>query len=273
MREFICIVSDPQKFGRGHLSRQKQIQAEFNGLGIDYPIYFGLNSISVNRGCTLILDVSDQDDEPSVDFIEQFDEIIGFDWSGSLIPDWNYVVVEHPQKSYQAKKNVITGLKNLIVSPKISSLRKTPPIFSKNFLFISLGFSAASSAYKRALATRESWGDLLIVLASGRHLDFDSTDSLHVVYDLPNFLEMIAAATCVISNGGTTFVESLLMGKAVLPMPQSSSEEFFVDSLLPLTDEDFSLPSFRKLNFERALKVGVDTKGAERLCKMMLVNK
>jgi hypothetical protein len=273
MREFICIVSDPQKFGRGHLSRQKQIQAEFSGLGIDYPIYFELSSISVGKGCTLILDLSDQDDEPSVNFIEQFDEIIGFDWSGSLIPDWNYVVLEHPEKIYQAKKSVITGLNNLIVSPKISSLRKTPPSFSKHFLLISLGYSAASSAYRRALATRQSWGDLLIVLASGRHLDFNSTESLHVVYNSPNFLEIIAAATCVISNGGTTFVESLLMGKAVLPMPQSSSEEFFVDALLPLTDEDFSLPSFRKLNFERALKVGVDTKGAERLCTMILANK
>lgn len=273
MRRFICIVSDPQKFGRGHLSRQKLIQAEFNGLGIDYPIYFGLSSISVGKGCTLILDVSDQDDEPSANFIEQFDEVIGFDWSGNLIPDWNYVVVKHLQKSYQAKKGVITGLNNLIVSPKISYLRKTPPSFSKDYLLISLGYSAASSAYKRALATRQSWGDLMIVLASGRHLDFDSTESLRVVYDSPNFLEMMAASTCVISNGGTTFVESLLMGKAVLPMPQSSSEEFFVDSLLPLTDEDFFLPSFRKLNFERALKFGVDTKGAERLCNMMLVNK
>jgi len=275
MKKFLSLVSDPLKFGRGHLARQLQVQLEFEKLGIDHTILINnAESISLPLGqaWTLILDLSTFDDEPGVDFLERFTETIGFDWSGRFIPDRNFVVLAHPDKKYQASKPVSVGLHNLIIRDELAIIREDLQPSGEEYLLISLGYSSRTKAYRDALSLNETLPKMAKILAPGCELDIWPTEDLKIVVDSSNFIELMAEAKAVISNGGTTYIESLLLGKSVLSIPQTKDEQFFVDTIHPLTTPDLALPGFRKIDRELASKAGVGTQGAKKLCEVMLEN-
>lgn len=275
MRNYICIVSDPIKFGRGHLARQIQIQREFEKLGIHYPININKDeqtSFQLKKNTSLILDLSNLDQEPELDFLNQFSEIIGFDASGEVIPDRNFVVVAHPGREYRATKYVSIGLQNLVIRSDISVIKNTQNIVGRDFLLISLGFSAGTKAYRHALALTRALPNTHKILASGGELEIHPSDDLEIIVDSPNFIDLLTTAKAVITNGGTTYVESLLLGKSVLSIPQTRDEQNFLDVLYPLTNYDGKLPGFRQINSEKAAKAGVGTDSAKRLCQIMIEN-
>ena len=269
------MVSDSKKFGRGHLNRQLQVQLEFEKHGIDHSIRINNSestSLKIEQGVSLILDLSCSDEEPRLDFLEQFTEIIGFDWSGRFVPDRNFVVVAHPDKKYQASKYFSVGLHNLIIRSEVAILMKNLQRKDQEYLLISLGYSSGTNAYQNALLLTENLPRMAKILASGCELDIFPAEDLKFVVDSSIFIELLAEAKAVISNGGTTYIESLLLGKSVLPIPQTKDEQFFVDTIHPLTHRDFVLPGFRRIDSELASKFGVGTQGSKKLCKIMLEN-
>lgn len=273
MKNFLCLVSDPMKFGRGHLSRQIQIQREFGELGFEYPIHFKkveMDPSLLNQNTTLVLDLSNLDEEPTPEFLQQFDEVIGFDASGTYIPDRNFVVLAHPKRDYRASKYFSAGLQNLIVRSDLSALRSKQEQVGRDFFLISLGYSASTKAYQQALALTQDLPNLPKVLASGRELEIEPSEYLEVIIDSPNFIHLLATAKAVITNGGTTYVESLLLGKSVMSIPQTRDEQNFVEAIYPFTKHDVEQPGFRKLNSEEASKAGIGTDGAKRLCQIMI---
>lgn len=273
MKKFLCLVSDPLKFGRGHLSRQIQIQREFGELGFEYPIHFNkveMDLSLLNQNTTLVLDLSNLDEEPTPEFLQQFDEVIGFDASGTYIPDWNFVVLAHPKRDYRASKYFSAGLHNMIVRSDLSALRSKKEQVERDFLLISLGYSASTNAYQQALALTKDLLNIPKILASGSELEIEPSEDLEVIVDSPNFIHLLATSKAVITNGGTTYVESLLLGKSVMSIPQTKDEQNFVDTIYPLTKHDVELPGFRKLNSEEASKAGLGTDGAKRLCQIMI---
>lgn len=273
MKNFVCLVSDPVKFGRGHLSRQIQIQREFRKLSCEYPIRINKTEVYESLPIpktTLVLDLSNLDEEPTPEFLHQFDEVIGFDASGTYTPDRNFVVLPHPQRVYRASKYVSTGLHNLIVRSEVSVLKNSQQKIGRDYLLISLGYAASTKAYQHALTLTRDLSDFPKILASGRELELNPSEDLAVIVDSPNFIHLLATAKAVITNGGTTYVESLLLGKSVMPIPQTKDEQNFVDAMYSLTKDDTEIPGFRKLNCEAALKAGVGTDGANRLCRIMI---
>ena len=96
-----------------------------------------------------------------------------------------------------------------------------------------------------------------------------SSEDLRIVVDSHNFIELLSSAKAVISNGGTTYIESLLLGKSVLPIPQTDDEEYFVDTISPITSPDLTLPGFLRLDDQKASKAGVGFYGAERICRII----
>ncbi len=273
MSKFLSLVSDPLKFGRGHLARQIQIQRQFERLGFEYTVNVNsleMTSATLAQATTLILDLSINDNQPALNYMEQFSETIGFDWSGSFIPEHNFVVIAHPGREYPASKYLSTGLQNLVIRNEISTLEVNRRSTDSNYLLISLGYSAGTIAYQEAISLTEGLPKILKKLAVGRQLDIPPSEHIEVVVDSPDFIQMLAASRAVISNGGTTYIESLLLKKSVLPIPQTNDEKYFVDAIHPLTDSDETFPGFRRLNQVAAAKAGIDTQGAERLCRIIL---
>ncbi len=273
MKRFLCVISDPQIFGRGHLARQVELQNEFMRHGFEYQIQINtldIKNLTMPQNHTIVLDLSIHDSEPPTSYLNQFSQSIGFDWSGEFIPDLNLVVVKHPERQYRAKIATEYGLQNLIINRNLPAARLSQESPSKEFLLISLGYSARGESYLRALAEIQNLPSMQIIVATGIDLDLDLPSNCQVVIDSPNFVELMANSKAVISNGGTTYVEALLLGKPVLAMPQNSEEQYFVETLSNLTIKDSSNSGFRSLDFRKALEAGMDTNGAERLCNQML---
>jgi spore coat polysaccharide biosynthesis predicted glycosyltransferase SpsG len=272
MISYLSLVSDPLQFGRGHLTRQQQVQLEFEKLGIEHSIYINTSesaSLILKREATLLLDLSVLDAEPSKDFLKQFTEVVGFDWSGEFVPDRNFVVLSHPDKTYQASQDVSIGLQNLIIRQEISILRESLAATKQEHLLISLGYSSGEKAYLNALSLAKDLPEMPVIIASGRELDIFSSGDLRMVIDSPDFIQFLSSAKAVISNGGTTYIESLLLGKSVLPIPQTDDEKYFVDTINSITCPDLTLPGFWRLDGEKASKAGVGFRGAERLCRII----
>jgi spore coat polysaccharide biosynthesis predicted glycosyltransferase SpsG len=273
MKGYFCVVSDPQIFGRGHLARQIQLQNEFVRRGFEYQIKINnidIINAAVQQNHTIILDLSINDLEPPLSYLNQFSQSIGFDWSGEFMPDLNLVVVKHPMRQYKAKIATEYGFHNLIINKNLPEARLAQESTSQEFLLISLGYSTKGGSYLCALAERQALSSMPVIMVAGRDLELVLPNNCQVVVDPPNFLELMASAKAVISNGGTTYVESLLLGKSVLPMPQTSEEQFFVESLNDLTIKNSRFSGFRSLDFEKAMKAGMDTNGADRLCMQIL---
>lgn len=273
MGKFLSLVSDPLKFGGGHLARQIQIQRQFERLGLEYAVNINsleLTSTTLTQAKTLILDLSINDNEPAHNYMNQFSETIGFDWSGSFIPERNFVVLAHPGRDYPASKYKLIGLQNMVIRNEISTLELSHDLTGLDYVLISLGYSAGTSAFQKALSLAENLPIVSKKLATGRELEIPPSKDLEIVIDSPRFIELLAASRAVISNGGTTYVEALLLEKSVLPIPQTEDEKYFVEAILPLTDPDVTLPGFRRINQVAAAKAGLDTLGAERLCKIIL---
>jgi hypothetical protein len=273
MRKFLSLVSDPLKFGRGHLARQIQIQRQFERLELEYAIKINspeLTSTNLTQATALILDLSINDHEPAPNFMDQFSETIGFDWSGSFIPERNFVIIAHPGREYPASKYKSTGLQNMVLRNEISTLKLSRRPTDPNYVLLSLGYSAGTNAYQEALSLTEHFPKILKKLAAGRELEIPPSKHIEVVIDSPDFIQLLAASRAVISNGGTTYVESLLLKKSVLPIPQNEDEKYFVDAIHPLTYPDETLPGFRRMDQVAASKAGINTQGAERLCKIIL---
>jgi len=273
MTHFLSLVSDPKIFGRGHLNRQIQIQLEFEKQGIHHIICNNnseLAALEIHQECALLLDLSPSDEEPTEDFLDRFSEVIGFDWSGEFVPNRNFVVVAHPDRKYQGLNLVSVGLHNLIIRSEIAGIASNPHHEDSDYLLISLGYSSKTNAYQNAIKIAEKYPGMPKILACGVGVDISPTDDLNVVIDSSDFVKLLAEASAVISNGGTTYVESLLLGKAVLPIPQTKDEQFFVDAMNKLTVSDSALPDFRRLDSELASQFRVGTQGAFNLCRVML---
>ena len=273
MREIFCIVSNPEKFGRGHLSRQLEIQTFLKIHGIEYEIRFNsenLESPSKIKESLLIFDISDRDKMPSLHFMKQFSITVGFDWTGAFVPDYNIVVVMHPNKKYFAKRHLTAGLQNSIIQSRVTELRDNISPVNNEFLLISLGYSASKDSYLQALENLEILKAKQIVIATGKKIELPRIDNLTVLVNPPKFIELLAEAKSIISNGATTYFESLFLGKPVLPLPQNEEEEYFVKELEILTNKDPANKNFRKLDFEKAARIPFDTHASERIGQLLI---
>lgn len=273
MRKIFCVVSNPEKFGRGHLSRQLEIQSHLKLHDIDYAIEFNsenLKSPSRINESLLILDISERDKIPALHFMKQFSLIVGFDWSGDFVPDYNIVVLMHPNKKYFAKRKLTAGLQNFIVHSSVNELREKPSPVKNEYFLISLGYSASMNSYLQALSDLEFLNKTQVVIATGKKIELPHIENLRILVDPPEFIELLAEATAIISNGGTTYIESLFLGKPVLPLPQNEEEKYFVKELESLTIKDPVNENFRKLDFEKAAKIPFDTYATERIGQLLI---
>jgi spore coat polysaccharide biosynthesis predicted glycosyltransferase SpsG len=271
MSKFLCILSNPSEFGNGHNARQQILKKEIEKNGYKYDIILNsqdLENMETKKGTVLILDLSNRDIEPKEKFFKNFEKSVGFDWSGSFIPDINIVILEHPGYKYKFKKIKYVGLKHLIVNDKyyIKNFEKS----GKSFILISLGFKCESSNYIKAIVSVRKFSRDQIIIASGLPISIPDFENVKVLVNPLNFYELILDAELVVSNGGTTMIEALHAGKEVIPLPQSLDESRFTTEVSKFVDQGIKFPGSLMINKNLKSEVRMDFEGLQRVAEILL---
>ena len=272
MKNYVSLISDPDKFGRGHLTRQIELRQCLKLSSSDYRITSSYNELKLLKtleSSTLLLDISDRDIEPPQELLSKFKAVVAFDWIGKFIPDINFVIIKHPSKSYPYKDAFYIGFKYLMLRNLRSESESLELQGTNDYILLTLGFSVPTRAYVGALKKlRKDLRDKIII-ASGTKIDIQNSDSIEILTNAPNFPKLILEARLVVCNGGSTLIEALYSGKSVLALPQNEQEANFYNSLLPFLRSDSIYKGAVNLEPSSAKNLDIDLFGAERIAQIV----
>jgi spore coat polysaccharide biosynthesis predicted glycosyltransferase SpsG len=271
MLNFLSIVSNPNEFGNGHKARQEILKREIEKKGHSFKIILnsqGLEGLEVKKDSILVLDLSNKYIEPKKDFFQKFDKSVGFDWRGLLTPKINIVIFEHPGYEYKFIEKKYVGIKYLIINEKFKQRNFSK--IEKEFILISLGFSGKSSKYIEAIWKVKEFSSDPIIIASGVNISSPSLGNVTLLVNPSNFHELVIKSKLVVSNGGTTMVESLYAGKEVIPIPQNVDESRFLEEVRKITSGSNKFPEAIKLNEDTVAEIQTEFNGLKRVAGILL---
>lgn len=273
------------KIGGGHLIRMQEIQKIFIAKGILCEIFTNLDDLenyllfSNEKKPIVIIDLP-QNHKIDLEKIKSLDYClkIGYELSNNLIADYNIVPYKFKNRNFLAKYALYSGEQYLIIRSEIraqSSQKETNNIPS---LLISLG---SGKTYQKAILVFKSIKEsaknkYVISIILGPHSKRRFMSSKNIVYAPRNFPELLNSSSIVFTNGGTTLIESLYLGKSVYCFPQNDDEKefsFFLSKhldfkIISLPMGKIHLDQIKKINKTKQLRF-IDGLGSERVVDLI----
>lgn len=277
--EIIVFAPASPEIGGSHAIRMAALANVLTDLDYKVTLFKELNNLAnyinqVSKKTVIVIDAPSKSNY-NLDFLSQKNLIrIGFEFSGELEVEYNIVPFAFKSLRFRATKTLYSGLEYLILRPEIK----------QNFLrtkkreldvIISLGagdtLDNASKIRGKILSQHRDF-DVKIIL--GKHSGHESSHEKCIIIDPDNFYEIIESADHVVTNAGTTLVESIYLQRNILAWPQNQLElefalhlqQFYDFELINGDSEDFNLTgdkpiSIQSTNFVKKL----DAEGAQRV--------
>ncbi len=222
------------KIGGGHLVRMQEVQKIFTANGILCQIFSKSNELidylkfNNKERLVAIIDLP-PDYNINLKELQAFDKClkVGYELSGHITPDYNIVPFQFKNRNFKAKHGIVSGLQYLIIRSKIRSV-KGDKNYDPNSLLISLGggdtYSNAVKVYKNISKFNKEFKASIVIGPQGKKW-FNLRKN--VISSPENFPQLLNSSNFVITNGGTTLIESLYLGKSVYCFPQNKDEKEF----------------------------------------------
>jgi hypothetical protein len=168
------------------------------------------------------------------------ESVIGLDYLGQGRPD--LVIRMNSSLSNVPPYRLLFGLDYAIIRREIRLAPRGPG----NYVLVSIGGADINDQCASCAGTVSTWGVETILVRGPFTKQRNLSAAKYTILDEPaNFAHLLGGCAWAITNGGTTMVEALSMGKAVYVVPQTEEETRFAQEL-----------------FERGLLLGV---GADSL--------
>lgn len=233
MNSIKIITEDTPFSGSGHIARQKVLSKALISKNFDVSIVVNPSNLyseiyQSEPTKYLILDLSFQTQNSIVfqQLIPSF--TIFLDWINAFIPDVNISIYQQPNFKYSAKYLIKTGLKYFCFDNEYNKTQS-------DYFLVFLGNTAPASEYKKVIDyIFNIYGDSIpIVAVIGEYSEFKSRNSKITIIKKPfNFLELLSNCKKSFLNGGSTLLQSLIIGKISHSFPQNEFEFNFVNFLL-----------------------------------------
>jgi spore coat polysaccharide biosynthesis predicted glycosyltransferase SpsG len=277
--EIIVFAPASPEIGGSHAIRMAALANVLTDLDYKVTLFKELNNLAnyinqVSKKTVIVIDAPPKSNY-NLDFLSKKNLIrIGFEFSGELEVEYNIVPFTFKSLRFRATKTLYSGLEYLILRPEIK----------QNFLrtkkweldvVISLGAGDTldnASKIRRKILSQHRDFDVKIIL--GKHSGHESSHEQCIIIDPDNFYEIIESADHVVTNAGTTLVESIYLQRNILAWPQNQLElefalhlqQFYDFELINGDSEDFNLTgdkpiSIQSTNFVKKL----DAEGAQRV--------
>ena len=147
-----------------------------------------------------------------------------FDWSASQIPDINVIVCEWSDKEYGYRSEKYSGFEYFIINEDVFSV----PIGEKNYCLITVGAYLNEDFLSKILKKLKLvYSKEILLIESGSLIDLTSGKKLSKNLSRKEYLVYLAEAELIVTNGGTTLVESCLLNKKIVSAPKNKYELSF----------------------------------------------
>lgn len=235
MEVFIFTVAS-SVIGGSHLNRMQVLDKKLKTNGLESHVFTNLNNfrnqVKSNKGeFLIILDVPTSYNEDLSFLINPKIMVVGYEYSGSLILDYNIVPFLSKFREFYAKKEIYSGLKYLIIRDEIVQQKKISHAEIDGIL-ITLGAGNtkrnALDLRKRILSQDKGLKVKIIVGKFSNQLTFFRS---YVKKNPNNFAEQVGSSKIVFTNGGSTLVESIFLHKNIVCWPQTQFEYEFAKYL------------------------------------------
>jgi spore coat polysaccharide biosynthesis predicted glycosyltransferase SpsG len=233
MSASIRIVADGSPtYGYGHLSRTHELAFSFEEAGF-FVEYVNLRKSS-NAGASgvqtrdlTLIDLPYDGDHWLADARSKGEGVIGIDYLGRGRPDI-LIRMNRPLGNVPAHR-VFYGLDYAIIRREI----RTAPRVLGNYVLVSIGGADVNDQGALCAGMLSNWG-LKTILVRGPLAKQHTLPAarFRVVNEPPDFSRLLGGCGWAVTNGGTTMLEALSMGKAVHVVPQTAEEMRFASELL-----------------------------------------
>ena len=222
--------------GGGHLVRMKEVRKIVISKGFLCEIFLDEDSLinflsSEKEKRSIALIDLPEDFEINLDKLFSIKECIkiGYELGRNLIPDYNLVPFQFKSRKFLAKQEIKSGLEYLVIRDEVRKIKEKKEQNIVPQILISLGsgetYDQAIKLFKKIRKICRCKYKILVVL--GPHARKKIILKRGVLNSPENFPELLNSSSTVITNGGTTLVESLYLGKKVYCIPQNNDEKEF----------------------------------------------
>ncbi len=273
----IRIIADGgPDYGYGHLSRSRELAFAFEDADFSVecvnlftsPSEAGASGVQA-RDLTLI-DLPYDGDRWLADARSRGEGVIGLDYLGQGRPEI-VIRMNSPLGNVPAHR-LLYGLDYAIIRREIRLAPRTPG----NYVLVSIGGADINDQGALCAGKVNAWGlETILVrgpLAKQRSLP---AAKFTILDEPPEFAHLLGGCGWAITNGGTTMVEALSMGKAVQVVAQTAEEMRFAEELfergllLGVGADSLRQPAPDRIaTIGRRARAAVDGQGAERIVRL-----
>lgn len=280
MKVFIYTVASPV-IGGSHFNRMQVLDKKFKINGIESYFYTDLKKFrkqvsSIKEKIIVIVDVPASYNGDLSFLAKCKAKVIGYEYSGNLVFDYNIVPFLSQFRKFNAKKEIYTGLKYFIIRDEIIRQKKISQATLDGVL-ITLG---AGKTKKNALDLRKRIlrqnSGLKVEIIVGK-FSKELTLLLPYIKKNPvNFARHISTSKIVFTNGGSTLVESIYLNKKIICWPQTQFEYEFAEYLSGIYDFKIinnvdTIPELKMIKkiSKKHIKNEIDGRGADRVFRLL----
>ena len=267
--------------GGSHLNRMKVLDQKLKANGVESHLFTDLKKFrnqvnSSEEKFFVILDVPASYIEDLSFLINRKAKVVGYEYSGSLICDYNIIPFLSKFREFKAKNEIHSGLKYLIIRDEIIKQKKISHAALDGIL-ITLG---AGKTKKNALDLRKRIlsqnKGLKVEIIVGKFSNQFTFFRPYVKKNPINFAEHISVSKIVFTNGGSTLAESIYLDKKIICWPQTQFEYEFAEYLNKIYDFEIindidnisdlkMISQIPRINIENE----IDGKGADRVFSLL----
>lgn len=269
------IANGSATYGYGHISRSRELAAAFSesGFEVEYINLLEHSSAQLTDHGRLgltVIDLPYPDDTWLNSARQRGNKVIGLDYLGQGSPDC-LIRMNQPLTKIPCGR-LLFGLEYAIIRKSIREAAAS----RGDYVLVSIGGADVGNHGLSTAATLSALGLKTILVRGPLSGRVDNTfANVTVAESPPDFPGLLAGSSWVVSNGGTTMVEAMSLGKAVHVVPQTSEEERFArplyvsDLLLGVGPHDLRAPTEDEIALTglRAQKA-VDTRGSQRIVEL-----
>jgi len=227
------ITENNIKSGKGHYTRQMELKKYLSKKNIDLKIITNnyedvIKKKQKTNQSLILIDVPIHSQlKINLDTLN-FANKICFDWAAPQLPEINIVVAHWADKTFGFTKRYYSGLEYLITSEELPYLQTA----NKKYCLVSIGGHTDDLIIDQVeKLLKITYSKDVFLVNSGCLISLESRKILRKNFPRKDYLQMMAEAELIVTNGGTTLAESIILQKNIIVVPKNVYEFNFAQQL------------------------------------------
>ena len=228
-RKILSITENSTISGKGHYVRQKELKNYLLKKNIELEIitckYDQVNKRQYQMNHSLILIDLPTQNQTEIDLNTLYvANKICFDWAAPQPPGTNVIVAHWADKTFRYVDKIYSGFEYIITSEEILNLTTA----EKKYCLVTIGGHTEDSIISQVInVLKLIYPSDVLLVNSGNLISVESQKILRKNLPRKDYLQLLADAELVVTNGGTTLVESIILQKKIIVVPKNVYEYNF----------------------------------------------